>query len=163
MPWTRLQGRHVFVARNARPAQATPSTSGNSSLEIRLIDTGGVANGLILEYSGMLPDNISSFSTQASNGFDTGVTKLQAAQPESPCAAGVVVGTNKLKTSGTVLAWVVRAKRTLDLNGLYNTSQNGISSGKTCILQRGNFFAMLASRNDEIHELTDKFQELTGV
>ena len=63
---------------------------------------------------------------------------------------------------GIVFAWVLRRKRTLELSGLYSTSENGVPQGNTAIIQRGNFFVMARSKDDDLQTLAEKFSELTG-
>jgi hypothetical protein len=87
---------------------------------------------------------------------------VELAQPNSTVVAGVVTTTDTVKTDGIVLAWVIKKKRTLELSGLYSTTENGAFVANTAIIQRGNFFVMARSKDDELQKLMSQFAELTG-
>ena len=99
----------------------------------------------------------------SASNVTSAVVPVTVAAEGSTRVAGVVTGENRVLVSGgTVLAWVLRKKRTLELSGLYSTSENGVHVANTAIIQRGNFFVMARSKDDELQTLADKFAELTN-
>ena len=154
MPWTRRDGKHVFF-QQSEPVSTSSSQLGTASA--------GTAQTLNLITGSLAPNTWCQWAAASSyQGADASALPVVSAEPQTPNCAGVVLGPNQVQTDGIVFAWVLRRKRTLELSGLYSTSENGVPTGNTAIIQRGNFFVMARSKDDELQELSDKFAELTG-
>jgi hypothetical protein len=160
MPWVRQNGQHVFI-RNNQPAHTTQSTSTDTQLS-HTVDTGSLPKGIWCQWTG-IPESVGHWAQQGAYGnLENAHTQVEIAEPASTCVAGVVVDSSKVKTDGIVLAYVIKKKRTLELSGLYATSENGVHIANTAIIQRGNFFVMARSKDDELETLISQFAELTG-
>ena len=152
MPWTRRDGKHVFF-QQSEPVSTTAALSATgASTQTFSVVTGSLTSNTWAEWT-------EGQNLQSASASSLGVV---AATPETERCAGVVTGPNQVQTSGIVFAWVLRRKRTLELSGLYSTSENGVPQGNTAIIQRGNFFVMARSKDDDLQTLADKFSELTG-
>ena len=159
MPWTRQGGKHVFFS-ISEPAASTsaPASTSSSAIEIST-PTGSLSEGMWAEWA----DAGSYKEGFSASNVTSAVVPVTVAAEGSTRVAGVVTGENRVLVSGgTVLAWVLRKKRTLELSGLYSTSENGVHVANTAIIQRGNFFVMARSKDDELQTLADKFAELTN-
>jgi hypothetical protein len=152
----------MFFALN-QPAQQSTTISASETANTISTATGSRDNGTWVEWSGT-PDGAANYWAEqgAYGNLENAHTQIETAQPDSTCVAGVVVKSNTIKTDGIVLAWVIKKKRTLELSGIYATSQNGIHVANTAIIQRGNFFVMARSKDDELETLMSQFEELTG-
>ena len=161
MPWSRdaATGQHVFY-HLSRPAQPIVSAQSNSGADTNTVSTGSIQEGSFVQYTGVEPP--SQFATQAAQKNYTPTMTVELADPKSTCVAGVVTGTNQIKTKGVVLAWVIKQKRELPLSGIYSTSVNGVSVGSTAIVRFGSSFIMARSRDDDVEKLKQQFSELTA-
>lgn len=158
MPWTRRGGKHVFFS-ISEPAASTsaPTSTSSSAIEIST-PTGSLSEGMWAEWA-----DAGSYKENSASNVTTAVVPVTVAAEGSTRVAGVVTGENRVMVSGgVILAWVLRKKRTLELSGLYSTSENGVHVANTAIIQRGNFFVMARSKDDELQTLADKFAELTN-
>jgi hypothetical protein len=164
MPWARDGDKHVFYSTNEVNNQrvSAVSTSSTASQHLTTSGTSTLEPGMWCQWSGAPSNTLPN--GWATNNLDNAHSHVEIAQPETTCCAGVVVENSpmKIKTTGIVLAWVIKKKRTLELSGLYQTSENGVHVADTAIIQRGNFFVMARSKDDELETLLTKFSELVG-
>ena len=163
MPWVRdiLTNKHVFHRMNEPVTTTVPTISAPATTSSeKTINTGSASRGTWVEYTGQPTTTNAWFIAAATLNHNSPPIQVQPAQEHSKCVAGVVTDTNRVQTDGTVLAWVIRKKRTLDLSGLYDTSRNGVHVSKTAIIQNGNLFLMARSRDDDVEKLKEQFSEL---
>ena len=161
MPWVTRGNQHVFVNFASAPTTTPTQTTVPSSNHAFAV-TGAIPTGTFVEWTGEQPSPHYWGEQVAMGNFDRAETLVQVAGVDSPTTAGVVVGTNQVKTTGTVLAWVIRKKRELPLSGLYATSVNGAPKGNTAIVQLGQTFLMCKSKDDALEKLVQQFKELTN-
>jgi hypothetical protein len=165
MPWVRQNGKHVFITTRSVhiTSESTSVTSAPDAMQTISTSTGGLIKGVWCQYKGIPEGDADYWLRSAAQGKLENVhSQIELAEPGSTCVAGVVVGDNVVKTDGVVLAYVIKKKRTLDLSGLYATSENGLHVGDTAIIARDNFFVMARSKDDQVEKLTAQFAELTG-
>jgi len=159
MPWTRQGNQHVFVQYNELVDRSPKQTAVTRNNETN-VPTNSIHFGKWVQWTGE-PLTMNHWS-QHGGDFQNAHGRVELAQNGSTCTAGVVTRENTVTTDGIVLAWVIKKKRTLELSGLYSTSENGAFVANTAIIQRGNFFVMARSKDDELQKLTSQFAELTG-
>ena len=156
MPWARRGGKHVFFSINEPVATSAPASTSSTNATYST-PTGSLSAGAWAEW------NDATYKNAPSSDVTSTVLPVSIATEGSTRVAGVVTAHNTIQTGGVVLAWVLRKKRTLELSGLYSTSENGVHVASTAIIQRGNFFVMARSKDDELETLADKFAKLTGI
>jgi hypothetical protein len=161
MPWTRVGNQHVFVQHTELVARSLPTTSTESTQETNTA-TGSINFGSWVQWTGEPKTTQYWAENGASGKLNNAHGQVELAQPNSTHVAGVVTKLDTVKTDGIVLAWVIKKKRTLELSGLYSTTENGAFVANTAIIQRGNFFVMARSKDDELQKLMSQFAELTG-
>lgn len=162
MPWVRQGNEHVFYQVVTEPAvvRSAEQKSETDTAHVE-VSTGSAEIGTWCQWTGTPPWPSYWLERGASAKLEDAHSQVEVAEPNSKCVAGVVVAQNKIKTDGVTLAWVIKKKRTLELSGLYSTTENGIHVANTAIIQRGNFFVMARSKDDELQTLISKFAELT--
>ena len=153
MPWTRRDGKHVFFQQSEPVSTFSALSATGASPQTLNVFTGSQQLNTWAEWG----------DAQSYQGIAPSSLPVVPATPETTRCAGVVTSQNQLQTDGVVFAWVLRRKRKLELSGLYSTSENGVPIGNAAIIQRGNFFVMARSKDDELQTLADKFKELTGI
>jgi len=171
MPWTYVNGNYTFEASSShitRPRVSEQTTGADGGFYSS--GESNIAVGEFVEYGIEPSTHVSSFDHGQS--VELAQAHVQRAQENSVTVAGVAyaikdsngVKSYKFKEKGVVLAWISkRKKRTLDLNGIYNTTVNGASKGKTVIIARDDNFVFLASRDNAVEQLSEKFSALTTI
>jgi hypothetical protein len=160
MPWSRIGDKHVFVQFNELVTQPSTLALGTSSHNLALVTS--IPVGRWVQWTGEPITNNFWAENGSSGKMNNAHGSVELAEPQSRCVAGVVAKTNEIVTDGITLAWILKKKRTLELSGLYTTSENGVFVGNTAIIQRGNFFVMARSHDDDVETLTSKFTELAS-
>ena len=162
MPWARdvNSGQHVHY-NLARPVirNVTPQTI-VASADIQTSTT-GLQEGTFVQFSGTeSPQQHAQAAAQ--KNYSSPTLSVEMAEPSTNCVAGVVVGANQVKSTGTVLAWVIQQKRELPLSGVYATSINGVHVANTAIVQMGKAIVLARSKDDDVERLKQQFSQLTN-
>ena len=161
--WTYQNGVFRPVPTPLRPTAATvpPSTasaatdalSASSSFQV----FGEVTSGEFVEVASTFAPTDAALQPTPS---------LTLATHRSPVVVGVVTETHvgnqaSVKTHGVAYAWVVPGDYTPPLSGYYAKAVNGVHQCRVVIDVQGDAFTIAATKDDEVEQLTARFDALT--